>query len=207
MKKALSVGLVAAALTYPTSVASGSTCPKTAYGSNRITCHAEVDQTDIREKEDGHGHHRFSFGFGRKHKNKDIETERTVHLYKWSFIWNYILTDECPNTDAVLATVLPLLGNSHHLVDCKLEVKWSPDKASFGNQSWNFAGYGHIDGKTLPARMEWPLSAGYHRPDHLIKSQELGVKYNLANIGTENTFEVSSALFLLCSHPRMLTIS
>ena len=200
MKKALSVGLVAAALTYPTSVASGSTCPKTAYGSNRITCLAEVDQTDIREKESGHGHHRFSFG--RKHKHKDIETERTVHLFRWSFLWNYILTDDCPNTDAVLATVLPLLGNSHHLVNCKLEVKWSPDKASLGNQSWDFAGHGHIDGKTLPARMEWPLFASYNRPDHFIKSRELAVKYDLAKAGAENTFEVSSTLFCCMLPPQ-----
>jgi hypothetical protein len=185
MKKALSVGLVAA-LTYPTSVVAGSTCPKTAYGSNRITCFAEVDQTDIHESDEGHGH-----GHHHKHK-KEIETSRTIHRYKWSFLWNYIVTDDCPNTNAHLGTLLPLLGNAPHLVHCRIEVGWGHDKESHKNQSWDFAGHGQIDGRTLPARMEWPLFAGYGRPDHYIKSREMGVKYDSAKSGTENTFEVSS---------------
>lgn len=192
MKKALSVGLVAA-LTYPTSVVAGSTCPKTAYGSNRITCFAEVDQTDIHERDEGHGH-------GHKHK-KEIETSRTIHRYKWSFLWNYIATDDCPKTNAHLGTLLPLLGNAPHLVHCRIEVGWGHDKESHKNQSLDFAGHGQIDGRTLPARMEWPLFAGYGRPDHYIKSREMGVKYDSAKSGTENTFEVCPANSF-CNFPR-----
>jgi hypothetical protein len=215
MKKALSAGLVAVALTYPTSVAAGSTCPKTAYGSNRVTCFAEVDQTDIHLKDHHHHHHdddheegksRSRFGWGRKNKKKDkhhhhqeIETARTVHRFAWSFLWNYVVTDECPNTDALLATVLPMMGNANHLVNCRIEVKWSPTKALLGNQSWDFAGHGAIDGKTLPARMEWPLFASFHRPDHFIKSRELGIKYDSAKADAENMFEVSLALSWILS--------
>lgn len=207
MKSALSAGLVAALLC-PTVVIAGSTCPKTARGSHRVTCFTEVDHTEVHEE--GHGHH------GHGHKKK-LETTRTISLYSWSFFWNWVAKDDCPKTTAHLSTILPLLANTHHGVRCTVEVGWAPehgapeqshDSASgssyngaieqpygaSGNQShgqWGYAGHGHIDWLSLPAKMEWPLHAGFERPDQFTGSGQLGAKYEVANPGDVNKLEVS----------------
>jgi hypothetical protein len=204
MKSAtLSAGLVAALLC-PTSVIAGEPkCPKTARGTNRVTCFLEVEHTDIIPEKDGH--HK------RGHKHKDIETSRTIKVYAWSFFWNYIIKDDCPKTTAYLTSVLPSLGNHHHGVKCKVEVRWTPDnhKGHYDdkdqyydqyhntpwNVSWDYAGDGQIDWFSMPAKMVWPLPASFHRPDDYTKSHELGVKYELANHDDMTTLDVSLSRF------------
>lgn len=58
---------------------------------------------------------------------------------------------------------------------------------------WNYAGHSDIDFLTLPAKMEWPLTASFDRPDQLVKSGELGAKYETAGADAMNTFKVSDS--------------
>lgn len=211
MKSALSAGLVAALLC-PTVVIAGSTCPKTARGSHRVTCSSEIDFTEVHEE--GHRHH--------GHHKKRLETTRTISLYSWSFLWNWVAKDDCPKTTAHLSTLLPLLANTHHGIKCKVEVDWALEHGeshgsasggshndaieqshgASGNQShWEYAGHGQIDWLSLPAKMEWPLHASFDRPDQFTGSGELGAKYEVAGHGDVNKLEVSSIIPCLAWSP------
>ncbi|KAL2140810.1 hypothetical protein VTI28DRAFT_3244 [Corynascus sepedonium] len=204
MKSAFSAGLVAALLC-PTTIIAGSTCPKTARGSNRVTCFVKVNHTDIGKQDNSLDK--------RGNKDKVEETTRTLNIYSWSFIWNYVIKDDCPKTTAHLSSLIPLLGPGHHGVKCRVEIGWSPGNVDgkqhrsapgyynnaidpyhtgAGNQSsWDYAGHGQIDYLSLPAKMEWPLCASFDRPDQLAKSGQLGAKYESAAPDATNTFEVS----------------
>jgi hypothetical protein len=192
MKSALSAGLVAALLC-PAAVIAGSTCPKTAHGSNRITCRVDVDRFERNEKDQGHQ---------KRGGKKEVELRRTVDTYTWSFFWKYIITEDCPKTMAHLSSIVPWLANTHHNVKCRVEIGWAPDHGphghtfnGHGNESmWDYAGHGQIDWTSLPAKMSWPLYASIDRPEHFHgKSGELGAKYEKANIGEDEfTFDVSS---------------
>jgi hypothetical protein len=93
---------------------------------------------------------------------------------------------------AHLAAILPMLGQNHHSVHCKVEVRWGPDKATLGNTSWEFAGHTQIDGKSLPTKMQWPMPATFKRPDRFISSsREWGVKYDPTDNDALNEFGVS----------------
>ncbi len=184
MKAALTTVGLAAALTGPAAVLAGETCPKTAFGSNRVTCLIEIEHSDVHPDDSHHGH-------GHHGKHKHLEISRTMHTYTWSFLWNYVITDDCPNTSAHLATILPVLAPHHHLVNCRVEVKWSPDKSVAGHHSWDYQGHSHIDPLSLPTKMEWPLSASFKSPDHLSKSKELGIKHGPAKLGQLATLVVS----------------
>ncbi|KAK4252083.1 hypothetical protein C7999DRAFT_27324 [Corynascus novoguineensis] len=203
MKSAFSAGLVAALLC-PTTIIAGPTCPKTARGSNRVTCFVKVNHTDIGKQDNSHDK--------RGHKDKVEETTRTFNIYSWSFLWNYVIKDDCPKTTAHLSSLVPLLGPNHHGVKCRVEIGWSPGHADGkqhrnapgyynnaidpyhigpGNQSsWDYAGHGQIDYLSLPAKMEWPLCASFDRPDELAKSGQLGAKYESAAADATNTFEI-----------------
>jgi hypothetical protein len=193
MKSALQAGLVAALLC-PNSVIAGPKCPKTAYGSKRVTCILESDQTTVRGDDNGHGN--------KKHKN-DLDIIRTTNVYAFSFIWNYFIKDGCPKTEAHLRPILPMLGHTHHIINCRVEARWSPDKDAHahGNYSVDYAGHGLVDWKSVPARMEWPFVAHYDRPEqHSSNSQYLNIKYQLAEPIALSTFEVSPRLSA-CSRP------
>lgn len=202
MKSALSAGIVAALLC-PSAVVAGSSCPKTSSGSNRITCFVDVDHNEVKEEGHHHGHH--GHHHKRGHKDK-IETTRTISTYAWSFFWNWTVTDSCPKTTAQLSTVLPFLTTAHHGVKCTVEHGWTPEddccedscgiSQSPKNQTLEeYAGHGHVDWSTLPARVHWPLFAGYGRPEHLSKSGELNIQYEAAGDIIDNTLEVGSPLF------------
>jgi len=201
MKSVISTGLVAA-LVLPSCVVAGS-CPKYARGSNRVTCFAFVDESEVTPKEKGH--HK------RGHK-KEIETTRTVNAYSWSFFWNYIIADDCEKTHAKLTSLLPPLGKLPHGVKCKVEVRWTPNDCGsddqchgqqHGNASWDYVGRGKISPLSLPARMEWPLVATYDRPEQYSKSHELGVKYEKANSG--DMFRLDVSLLSVCISPQVMT--
>ncbi|KAL2181402.1 uncharacterized protein P884DRAFT_273920 [Thermothelomyces heterothallicus CBS 202.75] len=217
MKSVISAGLIAALLCSTTAIA-GSTPLKTARGSNRVTCYVEIDHTKIGGQD--LDHHKHGHKHGHKHK---LETSRTISIYGWSFLWNYIITDDCPKITAHLSSLIPLLGHDHHGVKCRVEIGWNPGNAaheklhgtapgyhdstleqynhSAGTQSsWDYAGHGEIDFLTLPAKMEWPLSASFDRPNQLVKSGELGAKYETTTIDATNTFKVSPTMVRFLQH-------
>lgn len=190
MKSALAAGLVATLLIPKSVLAGDDTCSNTAYGSNRVTCKVEVAETNVIPVpvQDEHGHH------GHHHHDKDVggvDIIRTVKVYSWSFIWNYVITDDCPHTTANLAAILPALGHTHHAVNCRVEVRWGPDKAHAGNLSYDFAGYSQVAANDLPSRIEWPLPASYDRPERIASLKEWGVEYKSASSGDLNTLSVS----------------
>ncbi|KAK4239633.1 hypothetical protein C8A03DRAFT_13990 [Achaetomium macrosporum] len=201
MKSALSAGVIATLL-FPLSVVAGDaghkdkdTCPKIAYGSNRVTCFVEVAETEVIPipaigtfADDGH-HHKKKRRKDTPHGQVGVGIVRTVKGYVWSFIWNYMIKDDCPPTMAQLAAILPVLGQAHHAVKCKVEVRWGPDKATLGNTSWEFAGHTQLDEKSLPTKMQWPLPASFKRPDRFISSsREWGVKNDPTDNDALNTF-------------------
>ncbi|KAL2156373.1 hypothetical protein VTH82DRAFT_1118 [Thermothelomyces myriococcoides] len=112
MKSAISACLVTA-LCCSTIATAGSPPHKTSRGSNRVTCYVKIDHTETGEKDSKHD----------KRGGKDeIESTRTVSIYGWSFLWNYIIINDCPNITAHLSSLIPLLGRDSHDVKCQVEI-------------------------------------------------------------------------------------
>ncbi|KAL2137170.1 hypothetical protein VTI74DRAFT_7717 [Chaetomium olivicolor] len=185
-KSALSAGLVAA-LMFPTSVITGEThCPKRVYGSNRVICRIEVPEHHdhhVVKHEDPDKDHKKGKHHKEEVKNTTVHVYERVNSYTWSFLWNYIATEDCRPVTAQFKSILPILGHDHHSVNCRVQIRWGQDKHHTGNLSWDFVGYNQMDSKSLPATVEWPLPASYGRPDRFIKNREWGVRYEKAHHG------------------------